>query len=61
MIRKLTEHLSAQRPHQEAAGEYHRGVELLYDWIDVWKERAREKKREGGISVEVVPLNEIAD
>ena len=57
----MTEQPSANRPDDEAECEQDRGVQLLDDRIAAGKERAREIKGKGGVGVEVVPLDEVAD
>lgn len=52
---------AAERPHQEGGGEQHGGIELLHHRVAVGKERRREIQREGGVGVEIIPFDEIAD
>ena len=61
MISKVTEQPSPQRPNQEARRKQQGSIKLLYDWVGVGKECTGEIQREGRISVEVIPLNEIAN
>src|SRR5215469_16912279 len=61
MVRKVSEQPSADRPHHEAYGKQNRGVQLLDDRIAARKERIREIQREGGVRIEVVPFDKIAD
>jgi hypothetical protein len=61
VVRQVSEHPAAERTHQEAGREQQCCVELLYDRIGIRKEIAGEIKREGGVGVEVVPFDQIAD
>ena len=61
MIGEMAEQPAADRTHDEAEREQDRGVQLLDDRIGARKERAGEIEREGGVGVEVVPLDQIAD
>ncbi len=57
----MPEQPSADRAHDEPEREEDRGVQLLDDRIVAGEERARKVEREGGVRVEVVPLDEVAD
>jgi len=61
MISQVTEQPSPQRPNQETRRKQQRSIKLLYDRVRVGEECTSEIQREGCISVEVIPLNEIAN
>jgi hypothetical protein len=61
VVGQMSEQPSADGTHDETEREEDRGVQLLDDGIRAGKERAGKIEREGGIGVEVVPLDQIAD
>ena len=61
VVCQVSEHPAAERAHQEASREQQCCVELLHDRIGIRKEIAGEIEREGGVGVEVVPFDQIAD
>ena len=61
MVRQVSEHPAAERAHDKAGREQKRCVELLYDRIGIREELAGEIEREGGVGVEIVPFDQIAD
>lgn len=61
MVRQVSEHPAAKRAHDKAGREQQRCVELLHDRIGIREELASEIEREGGVGVEIVPFDQIAD
>ena len=61
MIGHVPEQPSANRPNDEATGKQHRCVQLLDDRIGARKEGRGEVQGKGGVGVEVVPLDEVAN
>src|SRR6185436_18733388 len=61
MIGKMAEQPAANRPDDEAKGKQNGRVQLLNDRISARKKRIREVEGKRGVSVEVVPLDEIAN
>jgi hypothetical protein len=57
----VTEPPATEGTDDEAEGKEDRGIQLLNDRIVTGKEGAGEEQREGGVGVEVVPLDEIAN
>src|SRR5262245_29031406 len=60
MIGQVSKQPTADGPHDEAEGKQHRDIQLLYDWIITREKRAAEIECECGVSVKVIPLDQIA-
>src|SRR5579883_1943529 len=61
MVGDIAKQPPAERADQKSRSKHHRGVELLHDRIGARKKGRCKIKRERGIRVKVIPLDEIAD
>ena len=61
MVGKVAKKPATDRPNDEAEGKQDGRIQLLDDRVAARKERTGKKQGEGGVGVEVVPLDEVAD
>jgi hypothetical protein len=61
MVGEMAEQPAAERAHQKSGREQQSRIELLHDRIVTGEKRIREVERERRVSVEVIPLDQIAD